>query len=253
MKKFLFSAFMASFLLASCGNANLNLDYNPAEYQKAVAENLFGTDIRKIDITWISGDVELRYYDGDRIRVTESAAGTLNDTTSMYIKNFHGELDIQFAKNGKHNSRTFTDLNKKLIIEIPENHRFTEIEIELVGASLVSDGLASDKIDIESVSGKIELTNPACGNLDVQSVSGNINLSFSALPGKTDIESVSGAVEIIVPAKSGFILEKDDFACAFECDIPYSHKDRETLLFGDGGSKIDVDMAGGSLKIAGSR
>lgn len=251
MKKAFFSAFLATFFLASCGNANLKLDYDPVNYQKATSENIFETNISKIDITWTSGNVELRYYSGDKIRVTENAAGTLDDNTSMYMKNMNGELDIQFAKNGRHKSQTFANLNKTLLVEIPENHRFVEIEIETVDANMTSDGLAGDKIDIESVSGKIELTNPVCRELDVQSVSGDINLSFGTLPNEIDIEDVSGSVEILVPASSNFMLEKDKFACAFNCNIPYTTRDAETLVFGNGfGCKMDIDMVGGSLKIA---
>jgi len=157
-------------------------------------------DVRKIEINWVAGSVELRIGDGDEITFSESARKTLTDAQKMrYSLTSGGVLEISFSQelNDIRNwfsSDAYSMPAKALVVTVPASliGKLDAINIDSVSARLDVDGVYGDETDFGTVSGEIVCANLVCGELDLSSTSGEI-ICEGVVADSLDLENVSGA------------------------------------------------------------
>lgn len=175
-----------------------------------------------ISTEWIDGNVDIEYYDGDKISISENRS---TEETSMCYKVENGTLYICEYKNNV--KKGFSNLaSKDLTIKLPKDFTTDVIKLEIVSANVNANDLNTLGVDIETVSG-------------------TANLSFAKQPQNVEIESVSGDVNLNMPKDiTGYTLDKESVSGSLRAN----DFDNE-LHYGDGFTKIDFESVSGNLII----
>ena len=183
-----------------------------------------GETVDSIDISWESGKVNVKIWDGDSFKVEEDGR-IENDENTMRTRVDDGKLTVKFAKSGV---RIFNkSYSKELTVWIPSAYaeKVKVIKVESASADISVDGsftaaegneaqdlLCLHKLEVDNVSGKTDVKCKSVSVLDVSSVSGDVSVcgevdqaSVEAVSARielegeikyADIEAVSGAVMI---------------------------------------------------------
>lgn len=178
------------------------------------------TNIKKININWVAGSVNLRVGSGSEIVFSESSYHTLTDQQKMrYTISDSGVLEIRYCQDLDNIFNWFSlDANmpaKTLTMEVPASliGQLSDLDIETVSSNIDLSGVFGTETDLSSVSGEIRCTDIATQELDLSTTSGSIvcenstakELSISNVSGsiraegefaKADAETVSGEVKI---------------------------------------------------------
>lgn len=176
----------------------------------------FGTDeIDSIEINWVNGDVDINYYDGDKITVTESGKSKNKMTCDID----DGELEIdEFSY-----SKNFGNMSTKdLTIQLPQGFSLKDLEINAVSSNIEINDIDADSVEFETVSG-------------------NISVTFGSQPGVIDCESVSGDVNILLPKDvTGYSIRDDSVSGKVICN---------SKNYGDGSTRINLESVSGNYTI----
>lgn len=148
--------------------------------------------IKKIDLDWISGSVNISTNDGNEIIVSEDSALDEDEQLRYYIKD--GKITIKFRKSGSYFGLFNKYKSKQLSISLPKSMVLEDLDIELVSSRLKANDLFVEDIDIDGVSGNIELNNVISDEISIEVVSGSVNVSGKA--DELDIDGVSGSVDV---------------------------------------------------------
>lgn len=235
--------------------------------------------VERLDIGWIAGDVEISVYDGDEIKVTESASRALAENEKLRWKLDDGVLRLRYCALGVCNVQS-----KSLTVLIPKTLILEELTVDVTSAGLTLNGLSvSGEVNFDSVSGGIRAGELRCEGLyistvsgeaeidgsmeklrysstsgeirasglpegcqvETDTVSGNTELRFEGCPGDIEADSVSGKVSLYLPGNVGFELDYDSVSGDLDCDFPQLRG-----VFGDRVMfSIDVDTTSGDLDI----
>lgn len=182
--------------------------------------------IRRLDINWLDGDIELKATEREDILVSEDRSAK----ASPMIARIEGDClklsyseEFQGQEKGR---RIWTGFNrssgKDLRIEIPfllaENLKEARLrsisgDMELAGLSagelildtvngdLCGENLSGEKWYITSVNGDVELSGRA-KQIDAESTSGDLELYLKICPDILNARAVSGDIDVTLPAGS---------------------------------------------------
>lgn len=218
-------AIVCTFAWLSGGQINVKpiSEISTSEEGQAVTEPLsIPTDnINNLDIEWVSGNVDIEYYDENEILIEESPASSkkpmiykIEDNT-LHIDEFDSQA-VPFSNK----------LKKDLTVKLPK-------------------GFVANRIDVELVSANFTASNLNVNSFDYESVSGNASVSFSAQPSKIDIDTVSGSNQLVFPSDiTGYSISNESVSGSI-----ITNDFGNTLFYGDGATKIDVDSVSGNLII----
>lgn len=179
-------------------------------------------DINSIDIDWVSGSVNIEYYDGETIYAEESGG---SKSHPMQYKIENGTLKIEEYRN--ENWSSFKNMSSKdLTLKMPKTFKADELEISVVSANVYASELNVNELDFETVSG-------------------NGNFEFAVSPVKIDTEAVSGDVNITLPSDvSGYSVSKSTVSGSFRAkDFDNSEN------YGDGSVIIKSESVSGSINL----
>lgn len=179
--------------------------------------------IESIEISWIDGNIDIEYYDGDKIAFVENNP---NGSKEMCYKVDKRTLNIceynGAVKNGLSNLKS-----KDLTVKLPNGLALDELNFEIVSANVNASDLVANLIDIEVVSGASDI-------------------SLAKQPKKIDIESVSANVNIHMPKDlTGYTVEKESVSGSFRAN-DFDNKTQ----FGDGYTRIDFESVSGNLNLS---
>jgi len=243
-------------------------------YSSAESFELDAAQLRRIEIAWVSGAVELRSGDGDRISVSEKADRSLAGDEQLRWKLENGTLFIRYCSPGRTNMPS-----KELNILLPGDVRLQDVEIVTVSADTVIKGLRlEDKLSCVSVSGEILAEGISCSKLsavsvsgglkvygyarsfstvnvsgdteaelsgvyhiETESASGELKLKLAELPKELDAETASGDVRLFLPENSEFELDYESGSGDLHCEFE--------LRRGEHLPEINVETASGDLHI----
>lgn len=196
--------------------------------------------IKKIQIDWVAGEVNIRVGSSDEIVFSETSYGSLEDWQKMrYSVSDSGTLQIRFYDNQGSNFNWFlenpTTPAKKLTMEVPSS---------LIGelANLTVDTVSSD-IDVSDVYGE---------RTDLSTVSGAI-LGKNLVPDKLAISSTSGS--ITTENCTADSLKLNEVSGSIRVDGMYQSIDADTvsgsvrLVCANVPDSIEVDTVSGSMTI----
>ena len=242
-------------------------------------ESFSAASVERLDIGWIAGSVEISAYDGEEIKVTESASRVLAENEKLRWKLDNGVLRLRYCAPGTCNMQA-----KALTVLIPESLCLEGLEADVISAELTLNALSvSGEVNFDSVSGGVRARRLVCERLTISTVSGeaeieggmeslrysstsggmradglpegcavetdtvsgNMELRFDGCPGDIEADSTSGSVTVYLPGDVGFELDYDSVSGDLDCDFPSL---REVY----GGSvmfSMDVSTTSGDLDI----
>lgn len=144
--------------------------------------------IRGLQISWASGQVVVKAYDGDTVRISEGLrskmggyAVTEEDIPGDYAPEKEealrydvkdGVLDIQAAKSGWNISIPA----KVLLVLVPQGE-LSRLEINNASATVELEGLTVDTVELDTASGDIFVTDCVLGELEADSASGDCEIT----------------------------------------------------------------------------
>ena len=182
-----------------------NIELLTGPYKEVGTYEVENSEIGAIAISWISGGVDIKPYDGNTIQLHEFAQRDLKENETLRYEVSGGKLSIHYQQNN-----TVVNMpSKKLEIDVPAALAKSLSELsatctsadftlshfkvgtltisETSGSTSLSDTEAT-AIKINSVSGSVELTSVKTENLSAGTVSGAVNMrdvSAGSLTGKT--------------------------------------------------------------------
>lgn len=178
--------------------------------------------IDNIDVDWISGLVEIGYWDGATIKFYEECSETLPADQTLCWYQYGHTLRIRHGKNGR------VAHDKALHVLLPQGSIFEDLEVNTTSADVICD-IDCDEVDIETTSGKV---------------------SFYTLKRRTDveIETVSGDVVLGLPSDQGFYLDYTTLSGKLHSDFRLSGQNSH-FEYLSGGPSFDVTTVSGNLDL----
>ena len=219
--------------------------YSSAANYNVGPASVDASKISELEVDWVSGSIKVVYGRVRAIEIDESVKkGKISEDEQLRWIVEGGKLRIKFAKSGLN---LISNLNKDLVITVPEGIVFKKTDIDSVSADATVE-VASDAYEFDQVSGDVTLTSDWAGSVDVDSVSGKAVLTFSRCPSSIEVGTVSGDAVVRIPANSGFKLKFDTVSGKMDCSIPATVSGKE-MVAGDGKAGFKFDSVSGDVKI----
>lgn len=220
--------------------------------------------VEKIDLSWIDGEVDVAYHDGDGIVISEKA-GNLDEDKQLHWLVEDDTLYIKYAASG---ARMDRNLNKALSVKLPKEIKLDNVIMNVVSSDVQVHELSAEKISIHTVSGDAEGLFTQADEVSVNTVSGTVSMSakqvdavavstvsgnaafrFETAPKKVSIDSVSGDATLYLPENVGFYAEMDSVSGKVSGSLPMEQKEKKTYVSGDEACRIDISSVSGDVKL----
>ncbi len=266
MKKLILVIIGALTLCALCGCAKMGALWSDVKYDNESAYTVGNGEITatvtEVEISWIDDGVEVKYYDGNTVKIEEKADEEIPQKLELRYLAEGGKLIIQFASNGRHDIR---NLHKDLTVLFPQSTQLEKLKIENVSGDIHSEvavknftasgvsgdieiGNVSRSAAIHSVSGNVEVKAGSLNSVKAESVSGDVSLYIGGIT-SANVNTVSGTVNLFVPENLGFTLTFDTVSGDFYSSLATTQSgDTYTRL--EGGVAISIDTVSGDVNIA---
>lgn len=152
--------------------------------------------LHSIDLSWQSGPVSVALYDGDTVRVTETAKKELKTDEKLTLEMSGGTLTVNW--NSAVVNFALRSRSKKLEVEIPKKFAgdLREMTIRTASGMVELASLSVEKGRIETASGDIVLKDITADALDVDTASGKIIAERLAAGEELRLSSVSGSIAL---------------------------------------------------------
>jgi len=169
------------------------------------------TGLNSITVNWVAGDVTVKSYDGDEIKISESAQRELRNNEQMHISSNNRILRIDFRERSNFRGRM---PRKNLEVLIPHTFavNMTDLSINSTSGSIYAEQITAGNVDISTVSASIRAVDITANSirmgttsgaisgstikaqiLEAYSVSGALNITYSEAP-TVDLGTTSGAI-----------------------------------------------------------
>ncbi|MBE6984960.1 MAG: DUF4097 domain-containing protein [Ruminococcaceae bacterium] len=272
---------LIALVVTGCAFTSVEYYDDPSSY--SVGSGSVSGEVKSLDISWTSGKLIVKAYDGDQIVLTETGATTENQKMRYRLQN--GVLTVHYQASGVNISTPFS---KTLEIQIPRAQAevLKNGEIELAGADAEMNGLGVEALEIETASGNVVASNcafafleadtasgdctftscaiasmemsAASGNtkidgtldsLEFDAASGNLTLQSAQAPSSLEAETASGDITITIPADSQFRCEYETASGDVEINgFTGNYRDDE-FICGSGENVYSFDVASGDITI----
>lgn len=235
-------------------------------------------DIRKIDISWRGGCVNIYAAEQSaQISVKEESTAPLAESEKMVCAIDGDTLRIRFlgdAYRGSYDGEKYLDVG--LPAELVSAGHFEKIEVEttdaytIVGADVSGSirlstvggdarvmGASCPAVEIETVSGSVGLVDGTWGKVELSTVSGALGtLDFESVSGdlilatdralRLDAETESGSIHLTLPAQDGFTLDYETEKGSF--DSALTEREGTLIACGDRATHYSVPaLEGGAV------
>ena len=186
---------------AGCSQAEGSEELHPG----AVLSIGESEDIRKIDISWRSGGVNIYAAEQSaQISVKEESAAPLAESEKMVCTIDGDTLRIRFlgdAYRGSYDGEKYLDVG--LPAELVNAGHFEKIEVETTDAYAYVSADAQ-KIDFSTLSGDARVRCASCPAVEIETVSGSVGV-VDGTWARVDISTLSGAIELAGEAENAEI------------------------------------------------
>lgn len=141
-----------------------------------------------LEISWMDGEVEIGYYDGDTVVLSETLPAARTGEALLRWRVEGDVLQIRYAAPGL---RLMSAMNKKLTVALPAAMKLENVSVTTQSAEIAVDHLNAGKASLNSESGGIRGTS-AADSLNAYTASGSIRLTLQGE--NASLYSESGAV-----------------------------------------------------------
>lgn len=263
---------VVSVMLLACGcDVFSTFVFSYPDEDKYTVGNGEVASAESIDVDWISGEVNVVAYDGDKIIIDEKINAEVKSDFFVRWYLDGSELKIKYCKSGLNfgsKNGSSDKLNKTLTVSVPESLILKSVTVNSVSGDVTLGG-AADEIKVDTVSGNVTLggtadkakVNTVSGNvfsglsaktLSVKTVSGDIDIKAFDTMSVFDADSVSGNVTVDVEGCSGAAVKYSNVSGKLSTAVDVKtdgDADGKPLVYGDGRVKINVDTVSGDLMI----
>lgn len=206
-------------------------------------------DIRKIDISWLSGGVSVQAVgQTSQITVQEEATTALTEEEKLVCAVDGDTLRIRFMSDARRDS---FEGEKFLTVSLPwelvKNAHFEEIDIETTSAYAYVSADAQ-KIKLSTVGGDARVMCANCPEVEIETTSGNAGV-VDGTWAKVDISTASGAIELAGEAESAEIETasgKVDIAGALGA-LDFESVSGNLILATERALRLDAETESGSI------
>lgn len=206
-------------------------------------------DIRKIDISWLSGGVSvLAVGQTSQITVQEEATTALTEEEKLVCAVDGDTLRIRFMSDARRDS---FEGEKFLTVSLPwelvKNAHFEEIDIETTSAYAYVSADAQ-KIKLSTVGGDARVMCANCPEVEIETTSGNAGV-VDGTWGKIELSTVSGAIELAGDAESAEIETasgKVDIAGALGA-LDFESVSGNLIMATERALRLDAETESGSI------
>ena len=182
-------------------------------------DNISVDDIENVRIEWVSGNITVKYYDGDTIAVSESS---VDEKYQMQCYKENGTFVVCEFKN----DITHMKVKKNLEVLLP-----AEFEMK--------------NFTVETVSGRVNCLDISADEVLFDTVSANLNVELAKSPKKIGVNSVSGNVICSLPENiPGFTVDHDSISGHVVTKDFNGQRN-----YGDESTEITFESVSGNLKL----
>lgn len=206
-------------------------------------EWVFTESIQKLDIEWVSGNVNLNRWNGEGIKVVQTSWGSFSDKQILKADITNGTLKIRDGRKGFH---LFSFGGTNLDIYVPDQS-FEAMDLDSVSGDVKGTDLDISRINVESVSGNIHLSG-AFAEVQVDTTSGSVMLTSETMLERMDLKAVSGSLTIMIPENDGFTLNFDKVSGGYSTDFNCTQENNR-YTYKDGSAMFNADVVSGDVKI----
>lgn len=206
-------------------------------------------DIRKIDISWLSGGVSVQAVgQTSQITVQEEATTALTEEEKLVCAVDGDTLRIRFMSDARRDS---FEGEKFLTVSLPwelvKNAHFEEIDIETTSAYAYVSADAQ-KIELSTLSGDARVMGATCPTVEIETVNGSVGV-VDGTWGKIELSTVSGAIELAGEAENAEIETasgKVDIAGALGA-LDFESVSGDLILATERALRLDAETESGSI------
>lgn len=206
-------------------------------------------DIRKIDISWRSGGVNIYAAEQSaQISVKEESTAPLAESEKMVCAIDGDTLRIRFlgdAYRGSYDGEKYLDVG--LPAELVNAGHFEKIEVETTDAYAYVSADAQ-KIDLSTVGGDARVMCASCPAVEIETVSGSVGV-VDGTWARVDISTLSGAIELAGEAENAEIETasgKVDIAGALGA-LDFESVSGNLILATERALRLDAETESGSI------
>lgn len=207
-------------------------------------------DIRKIDISWRSGSVNIYAAEQSaQISVKEESTAPLAESEKMVCTIDGDTLRIHFlgdAYRGSYNGEKHLDVG--LPMELVSAGHFEEIKVETTDAYTIVGADVSGRIKLSTVGGDARVMGATCPTVEIETVNGSVGV-VDGTWGKIELSTVSGAIELAGEAESAEIETasgKVDIAGALGA-LDFESVSGDLILATERALRLDAETESGSI------
>lgn len=194
--------------------------------------------IKKLEIDWAAGSVQILVADTDHITVSEvrpesckyQMVYTLGGDT-LSISYGRGNIVFGFGNN--------SIPSKDLVITVPKDWVCKELEID--GASLdirIAD-LTLGTLDLDGAACSLHFSG-SVEKVSIDGASADITLVCTNRISRIDVDGASCDLELTLPTGCGFLVQMDGLSCNFHSELAYTRENGD-YSYGDRCCRIEVD------------
>mgnify|MGYP004656755519 FL=1 len=217
----------------------------------AVLSLVESEEIRKLDISWLSGGVSVQAVgQTSQITVQEDATTALTEEEKLVCAVDGGTLRIRFMSDARRDS---FEGEKFLTVSLPwelvKNAHFEEIDIETTSAYAYVSADAQ-KIELSTLSGDARVMCANCPEVEIETVSGNVGV-VDGTWARVDISTLSGAIELAGDAESAEIETtsgKVDIAGALGA-LDFESVSGDLTLSSERALRLDAETTSGAVRL----
>lgn len=206
-------------------------------------------DIRKIDISWLSGGVSVQAVgQTSQITVQEEATTALTEEEKLVCAVDGDTLRIRFMSDARRDS---FEGEKFLTVSLPwelvSAGHFEEIKVETTDAYAYVSADAQ-KIELSTLSGDARVMCANCPEVEIETVNGSVGV-VDGTWGKIELSTVSGAIELAGEVENAEIETasgKVDIAGALGA-LDFDSVSGDLILATERALRLDVETESGSI------
>lgn len=217
----------------------------------AVLSLVESEEIRRLDISWLSGGVSVQAVgQTSQITVQEDATTALTEEEKLVCAVDGDTLRIRFMSDARRDS---FEGEKFLTVSLPwelvKNAHFEEIDIETTSAYAYVSADAQ-KIELSTLSGDARVMCANCPEVEIETTSGNAGV-VDGTWARVDISTLSGAIELAGDAESAEIETtsgKVDIAGALGA-LDFESVSGDLTLSSERALRLDAETTSGAVRL----
>lgn len=219
-------------------------------------------DIRKLEIEWAAGSIEIVPGDSDSITFSEVLPA---DAKEMVFEQRGNTLTIRYSAPAIEVG-IVNNAAKDLTVTVPADWFCQELRIDAAAVDVHVSSLTAESVDLNSASGDCSFTGCDFGELDVDAAAGmiafrgklgaldcdvaaaDVEALFTVAPRRIDVDSSSGELDITLPADCGFRVDVEGLSADFTTDFDTT-RENGCYVYGDQSCQIEVDSFSADVTI----